>query len=155
MPGYSMMFQKGWKALPWTWATGRLSTAHNYWVATTRENGKPHVMPVRGVWLDNKFYFSTGRESRKSRNLKTNPSCVICPEGAGEAIILEGRAEELRDSNVRRQVKDVYNRKFDSDLDSYSGEPIYAVQPQVVFGLVESSSKIRGNPTRWRFEPTR
>jgi nitroimidazol reductase NimA-like FMN-containing flavoprotein (pyridoxamine 5'-phosphate oxidase superfamily) len=129
-----------------------LSTAHNYWLATTREDGRPHVMPVWGIWLSNKFYFSTGRRSRKSRNLKMNPGCVICPDGAGEAVIMEGRAEELRDSTVRRQVRKVYKKKYDSDLDSYSAEPIYAVEPRVVFGLIESPHKIRGNPTRWRFE---
>lgn len=153
MPGYGMMFQESWKALSWAWADGRLSTAHNYWVATTREDGRPHVMPVWGIWLSNKFYFSTGRQSRKSRNLKKNPSCVICPEGAGEAVIMEGLAKELRNSSMRQQVRDVYKKKYGSDLDSYSADPIYAVQPRVIFGLVESSNKIRGNPTRWRFEP--
>jgi nitroimidazol reductase NimA-like FMN-containing flavoprotein (pyridoxamine 5'-phosphate oxidase superfamily) len=153
MPGYGMMYQKGWKALPWTWADGRLSTAHNYWVVTTREDGRPHVMPVWGVWLDYKFYFSTGRQSRKSRNLRTNPNCVVCPDGAGKAVIVEGVAEELKDPGVRQRVRDVYMKKYDSDLDSYSAEPIYAVQPRVVFGLVESSDEIRGNPTRWRFGP--
>ena len=153
MPGYGMMFQTGSRALPWSWAEGRLSTSHNYWVVTTRENGRPHVMPVWGVWLDYKFYFSTGRQSRKSRNLKTNPRCVICPEGAGEAVIIEGIAEELKNSRLRRRVRDLYLKKYDSDLDSYSAEPIYAVQPQVVFGFVEADQKIKGNPTRWRFEP--
>jgi hypothetical protein len=108
-------------------------------------------MPVWGIWLDGLFYFSTGRRSRKSRNLAANPSCAICPEGASEAVILEGLAEELKDSSVRRQVRDAYKKKYDSDLDSYSADPIYAVRPQVVFGLVESSDKIRGNPTRWSF----
>ncbi|OLD44229.1 hypothetical protein AUI51_03170 [archaeon 13_1_40CM_2_52_4] len=154
MPGYDAMFRGGWKALPWTWAVGRLSTTHNYWVATTRKDGRPHVMPIWGVWLDGVFYFSTGRRSRKSRNLRANPSCVICPEGAGEAVILEGLAEELMDSDTRRRVRDAYKKKYDSDLDSYSADPLYAVQPRVVFGLVESSDKIRGNPTRWNFSIT-
>ena len=151
MPGYGMMFQEEWKALPWSWAVERLSTAHNYWAATTRKDGRPHVMPVWGIWLNGMFYFSTRRRSRKSRNLAANPSCVICPEGASEAVILEGLTEELNDSIVRREVREAYKKKYDSDLDSYSADPIYAVQPRVVFGLVESSDKIRGNPTRWRF----
>ena len=155
MPGYGMMFQQDWKALPWTWAAERLLTAHNYWVATTRKDGRPHVMPVWGVWLDSTFYFSTGRRSRKSGNLEANPGCVICPDGAGEAVILEGLAEELRDSNVRRQVRDAYMKKYTSDLNSFSADPVYTVRPRVVFGLVESSDKIRGNPTRWNFSAQR
>jgi len=66
---------------------------------------------------------------------------------------MEGLAKELRNSSMRQQVRDVYKKKYGSDLDSYSADPIYAVQPRVIFGLVESSNKIRGNPTRWRFEP--
>jgi len=108
-------------------------------------------MPVWGIWLDGMFYFSTGRRSRKSRNLAANPNCVICPEGASEALILEGFTEELNDSIVRREVRGAHKKKYDSELHSYSADPIYAVRPRVVFGLVESSDKIRGNPTRWRF----
>jgi len=153
MPGYGMMFQGRGKALPWTWVVRRLTTAHNYWVATTRKDCRPHVMPVWGIWLDGIFYFSTGRRSRKSRNLSMNPNCVICPEGAREAVIMEGLAEELRDSDLRRRVRDVYKKKYESDLNSHSADPIYAVRPRVLFGLVENSNKVRGNPTRWRFEP--
>jgi hypothetical protein len=68
---------------------------------------------------------------------------------------MEGLAEELRDSDIGRRVRDVYKKKYDSDLNSYSADPIYAVRPRVVFGLVENSKKVRGNPTRWRFEPVR
>ena len=29
-----------------------MSKAHNYWVSTTRPDGRPHVMPVWGVWIE-------------------------------------------------------------------------------------------------------
>jgi len=48
-----------------------------------------------------------------------------------------------------------YMKKYASDLNSYSADPVYAVRPRVVFGLVESSDKIRGNPTRWNFSAQR
>src|SRR5260370_39916500 len=104
-------------------------------------------MPVWGIWLDGMFYFSTERRSRKSRNLSTNPNCVICPEGAREAVIMEGLPEELRDSAIRRRVRDVYKQNHDSHLNSYSADPIYAVRPRHVFGLLKDSNKCRGDPT--------
>jgi pyridoxine/pyridoxamine 5'-phosphate oxidase len=52
-------------------------------------------MPVWGVWADDRFYFSTGRQSRKARNLAANAACVVCAERADEAVIVEGVAEEV------------------------------------------------------------
>ena len=38
--------------LPWAWATERLNRARNYWIATTRSDGRPHSRPVWGIWLN-------------------------------------------------------------------------------------------------------
>jgi nitroimidazol reductase NimA-like FMN-containing flavoprotein (pyridoxamine 5'-phosphate oxidase superfamily) len=112
MPGYGMMFQKDRGSLPWSWAVKRLSTAHNYWFATSRPDGKPHVMPVWGVWLDGMFFFSTGRRSSKSRNLTANPKCTVSPDGAGEAVILEGVAREVRETTRLRRFESAYKKKI-------------------------------------------
>jgi hypothetical protein len=111
-------------------------------------------MPIWGIWLDNTFYFGTGRRSRKSRNLKSNPHCVVCPEGAEEAISLEGTASEVNDSGLARQIASAYKRKYNSNLEEFdrTENPIYAVKPSTVFGFIETSKKISGNPTRWRLE---
>src|SRR2546427_4666203 len=60
MPGYGLpAADKGEGLLPWEWAVERLTESHNYWVATTRPEGRPHVMPVWGIWVESVFYFST------------------------------------------------------------------------------------------------
>ena len=72
MPGYGLPeHSKG--LLPWKWAEQRLAKSHNYWISTVRPDGRPHTMVVWGLWLANVFYFSTGRDSRKTHNLKANP----------------------------------------------------------------------------------
>jgi hypothetical protein len=105
-------------------------------------------MPVWGVWLDRAFYFSTGRRSRKSENLSLNPHCVVCPEDASEAVILEGTAKEIREGSLRSRYLASYKKKYGSDM-SNSKDPIYEVQPQVIFGIVETGD---ANPTRWLFD---
>ncbi len=105
-------------------------------------------MPVWGVWLENSFYFSTGRLSRKSKNLSQNPSCVVCPENASEAVILEGTAYELREKSLRARFVAVYKKKYDWDM-ADTKEPIYEVRPSVIFGIAEDAG---ANPTRWRFK---
>src|SRR5690349_1562525 len=76
--------------LPWAWARRRLERAHNYWLATTRPDGRPHAMPIWGVWLDETFLFSTARGSRKGRNLRRRPSAVVHLESGDQTVILEG-----------------------------------------------------------------
>src|SRR5215831_15103197 len=76
--------------LPWTWATERLIRARNYWIATTRPDGRPHSRPVWGIWLNNTFYFSTG--SLAASNLSINPTITVHLESGSEVLIVEGVA---------------------------------------------------------------
>jgi pyridoxine/pyridoxamine 5'-phosphate oxidase len=50
---------------------------HTCWLATVHPNGRPHVMPLGVDWMDGAFYFSTGADTRKAKNLAHNPQCVI------------------------------------------------------------------------------
>ncbi len=92
MPGYGMPESKK-GLLPWKWAEQRLRKSHNYWITTVKPDGSPHTMVVWGLWMDGAFLFSTGRQSRKARNLAKNPRCVVCTEQAEEAVVVEGVAE--------------------------------------------------------------
>ena len=65
--------------LAWSHVEERMSKAHNYWVSTTRPDGRPHVMPVWGVWIERRFYFGTDRRSRKGRNLARQPAIAGAP----------------------------------------------------------------------------
>jgi nitroimidazol reductase NimA-like FMN-containing flavoprotein (pyridoxamine 5'-phosphate oxidase superfamily) len=148
MPGYGLPeHSKG--LLPWQWADQRLAKSHNYWISTVRPDGRPHTMVVWGLWLQNIFYFSTGRESQKARNLKANPNCVVCNELANEAVIVEGVAREVRETAMRTRFFRLYERKYDFDMSPYEKEPIWAVRPVKVFGLDERLSLSRA--TRWTF----
>ncbi len=46
----------------------------------------------------------------------------------------------------------VYRKKYDWDMGNLenSKDPIYAIRPMTVFGFVENSKRIKGNPTRWK-----
>jgi Pyridoxamine 5'-phosphate oxidase len=141
--------------LPWDWATARLASARNYWIATVRPDGQPHMMPVWGVWLDGTFYFSTGGRSRKARNLAVDPRCVVCPEHADEAVILEGVAEQVTDLGLLRHVAAVFSDKYQWPLEPTAegvrdqhgnAGPVFAVHPGVVFAW----SEFPQNATRWQ-----
>lgn len=94
--------------LPWQWARERLSKSYHYWLTTTRPDGAPHAMPVWGIWLNGAWYCSMGAKTRTAQHLAKNPNCVVCTENAEEAVILEGVARKLPDSEIPRQAFAVY-----------------------------------------------
>jgi nitroimidazol reductase NimA-like FMN-containing flavoprotein (pyridoxamine 5'-phosphate oxidase superfamily) len=152
MPGYELLdAESGRGLLPWSWAVERLSRARNYWIATADADRGPHAMPVWGIWLDGAFYFSTGGRSRKARNLAADSRCVVCPERADEAVVLEGEAQEVADPSRLRRFIDVYKAKYDWEVEPSQG-PIYAVRPRVVFGFIEHADDFPGSATRWTFD---
>jgi hypothetical protein len=139
---------KGGGLLPWEWARERLERAHNYFLTTVRPDGRPHVAPVWGCWMDERFYFSTDRASVKGRNLAENPCCVVCPENAAEAIMVEGVAAEVTDGATLRRYVALYDPKYQWTSDLAEGA-FYAVLPRVVLAYIEKS--FPGRATRWAF----
>ncbi len=142
--------------LPWSWATALLKEARNYWIVTTRPDGRPHSRPVWGVWLDTAFYFSTG--SLAAQNLAARPAITVHLESGNEVVIIEGVAETVGDFSLVERVVSLYNEKYNWDVDPKQlPGPFYAVRPRVAFGWHFEESEINpessalGNATRWRF----
>jgi nitroimidazol reductase NimA-like FMN-containing flavoprotein (pyridoxamine 5'-phosphate oxidase superfamily) len=157
MPGYGILDANGGRGLlPWAWAVERLTRARNYWIATTCPDGSPHCVPVWGVWLDddNAFYFSSGTQSRKARNLATNPNCVVCPEYGIQAVSLEGLAAKITDTATIRRFVEAYNPKYNWDLKPETVldmGPIFAVRPRKVIAVDATPGEFQGSATRWLF----
>ena len=156
MPGYGLAPEDGGKGLlRWAWARERLERTRNYWLATARPDGTPHLAPVWGVWLDGAFYFSTSPSSRKARNLAANPRCTITADDPRDAVIVEGTVGALDDAVVNGRVVEVYNAKYGWNYEA--SEPFYVLRPRTVFGFIENSDDGPGSgdfsttATRWTF----
>jgi Pyridoxamine 5'-phosphate oxidase len=154
MPGYGL--PRGKKGLlSWKWAEGRLKKSREFWIATTRPDGRPHVMVVWALWLDGRLYFSTGKTSRKAQNLAHNPHCTMCTEKADEAVILEGVVETERDVHRIREFIRLYEKKYDWKLGEMAEgllslkDPVFYLQPKIGFGFWEK--KFATSATRWLF----
>jgi PPOX class probable F420-dependent enzyme len=149
MPGYGLAEAQGGKGLlPWSWAEAFLSKGKNYWLATTRPDGRPHLMPVWGLWREERFEFSTGMQSRKARNLAREPRCTVGLEHELEAVVVEGTAELITDAETIRTFAELYAQKYDYDMTGFD-EPIFVVRPKVVIGF---TAGLEETATRWRFE---
>jgi nitroimidazol reductase NimA-like FMN-containing flavoprotein (pyridoxamine 5'-phosphate oxidase superfamily) len=147
MPGYGISeSEEG--MLPWSWAEEHLAVTRNFWVASTRPDGRPHLMPVWAVWIDDALYFSTARTSTKARNLFANPNCAISTEHGNEAVILEGTVEHEENHDTLRPVWDAYKAKYDWGME---GESMFVLRPKVVFAFIETAEQFSTAATRWRF----
>jgi general stress protein 26 len=147
IPDYGISKSKA-GLLPWKWAQQRLNRSRQYWIATTRPDGSPHVMIVWGLWAPDGFYFSTGKNSRKAKNLAKNPRCVIASEDAARAVIVEGTVEVFDGAEKLKPLFAAYKKKYKYDV-SGMGEPFYRLRPSLAFGLIEK--KFPTTATRWKF----
>ncbi len=140
--------------LPWSHVTQRLAAARNYWIATTRPDGRPHVAPVWGAWLDDALYFGTERASVKARNLATNPALALHLESGDDVVILECVAAILPDPLAIPGLDAAFRAKYgmgaaDAGTDAPGAEPLwYAASPHIAFAWLESDFVTTA--TRWR-----
>ena len=113
-------------------------------------------MIVWALWMDGLLYFSTGKQSRKARNLAQNPHCVMATERADEGVILEGAVETERDVRRIREFIRLYEKKYKWKLGKMADamlsleDPVFFLRPKVGFGLWEK--KFAPTATRWLFE---
>jgi len=154
MPGYGILDERGGTGLlPWSWASERLATSHDYWLATVRPDGRPHVTPVWGVWDGEAVWFSSSGGSRKARNLAANPHATITTDDALDDHRLEGEVRRVTALEPITAFTDRMNRKYESDygVDFFTTNACFRLRPTRVFGLTEAD--FVGSPTRWVFPP--
>jgi PPOX class probable F420-dependent enzyme len=156
MPGYGILpAGQGSGLMPWAEAGRRLTASHDFWVATARPDGRPQVMPVWGVWLDGRLWFSSSLGSRKARNLAADPRCTITTDDALNPVVVDGVAERVTDAERIAAFVDAVNAKYDADMTVEFQDPAvngtYAVRPVTVIAMTHDD--FTGSPTRWRFGP--
>jgi PPOX class probable F420-dependent enzyme len=150
MPGYGTVgADEGTGLLPWSWATERLTASHDYWVATVWPDGRPHVTPVWGVWLDDAVWFSSSGGSRKARNLARDPRAVVTTDNAQEPVIVEGEVERVTDEEAVRTFTASVNAKYETDIavEFFLENVCFRLRPARAIGLTEDD--FTGSPTRW------
>jgi hypothetical protein len=152
MPGYGIQgADEGRGLLPWSWAVERLTSSHEYWIATVGADGHPHVTPVWAVWLDGALWFSSGGRSRKARNLLTHARCAATTDDAHRPVVVEGDATLVEDHDAVRAFTTASNHKYetDYDLDFFLANATFRLDPVWAFALDDED--FAGTPTRWTF----
>lgn len=134
----------------WASVRERLETAESYWLATTRPDGRPHVVPIGGVWMGERLYFTMSPEAVTFRNLDRDPRAAVHLESAAAAVIVEGSAERPPPDAVPVGAAAAYGVKYEGTWDPADEEMPYLVLiPRVA--MTWSSGDIRGSAVRWTF----
>jgi PPOX class probable F420-dependent enzyme len=113
----------------------RLRTERNLWLATVRDDGRPHIAPVWFVFVRSRFWIGTGRDSVKTRNAERNPCASVALEDGDQPIVAEGVVTvhvEVRPTDV----VEAFRSKYDWDI-------TVAEDPDI------------GTIVLWEIEPTR
>jgi hypothetical protein len=144
-----------WQPLPWSWAAERLDRYRNFWVVTASNAGRPHAMPVWGVW-DNEekaFAFSCAPGSRKAANLRANPQVTVTGDSTVEAISIEGTATELSGTDQAEPWIKAYVAKYgpSTSPEFIRQHSIFLVTPERAFAIIETEEEFSTRATRWRF----
>lgn len=129
-----------------------LAGAELYWLTTVRGDGRPHITPLVGVWIDDSFVFCTGSDEQKTRNLE-NGNAVAVSTGTntwndGLDVVVEGRAERVIGLHALTGLADAYRDKYgddwDYDADDEVFDPeggraqVYRVEPTKVIAFAKS-----------------
>ena len=134
--------------LPWARVVEWLERSRNYWVCTTRPDGRPHAKPVWGLWMDGALLFSTDPTSVTGRNLAAGSPLIAHLESGDEVAILEGEIDHPNDPYLLKRFADSYDEKYGIRVDvSDSSTPIIALRPSIVLSWEESNYP--ETATRW------
>ena len=152
--------------IPWSRVLNDLenvSATKSYWLATVRPDGRPHIAAVGAVWVDGKFYFTSGAGTLKSRNLTQNPNCALSVGLATIDLVVEGAASRVTDQATIQRLAELYTAQgwpasasegaITAPYSAPSAGPapwdLYVITPVVAFGVATAEPY---GAMRWGFE---
>ena len=100
--------------LPWAKTRGILEKTQAYWLVTIDPDGKPHLVGQWGAWIDDRWYFEGGAETKWARNVARDPRVAMGAEQGTSAVMVEGRAERLAsvDRATATRITKQYGTKY-------------------------------------------
>jgi hypothetical protein len=160
----------------WEVARDRLANPEEQrtsWLATTRPDGRPHLVPVIAFWIEGAIHIVAGEGTRKARNLAADGRCVIATSSTtlpSLDIVVEGRADPLIEGDAVGHIAEVLSASgwpLEAKGDKVygpnaptAGPPpytIFRIVPSKVFGLPgmygmdQFDQADLPRPTRWDF----
>jgi PPOX class probable F420-dependent enzyme len=71
---------------------------HTCWLATINPDGSPHVTGIGALWAGGCWWFETGRDTRKGKNLARDSRCTLSVAAREFDLVVEGEAALVTDA---------------------------------------------------------
>jgi Pyridoxamine 5'-phosphate oxidase len=71
---------------------------HTSWLTTINPDGRPHVMPLGILWVNDAFYFNAGAGTRKAKNLERDARCTLSIATHPFDLVVEGHGRKVTDA---------------------------------------------------------
>ncbi|MDT5211306.1 MAG: hypothetical protein QOF67_3721 [Mycobacterium sp.] len=118
-------FSETTEPVGWQQVSDVVSTAELYWLTTVRKDGRPHITPLIGVWVDSReaqaFVFCTGPEEQKAQNLAVSTAVAVTTGvntwNDGLDVVVEGNAERVTGRDTLTPLADTIREKYGSEWD--------------------------------------
>jgi hypothetical protein len=68
------------------------------WLCTVNPDGSPHLTAVGALWVDGTFWFQTGVNTQKSRNVARDPRCSLALSVRDADVVFEGDAVHVTEA---------------------------------------------------------
>lgn len=115
----------------WSRAKDLLQQSRYYWLATVRPDGRPHVAPLWGGWVDDLLYFDGSPQTRWGRNIAANPAASVNLESGNDVVIVEGTVEFLiTDPELSARLFDIWTEKYGRYQPEAGTRGIYRLRPR-------------------------
>ena len=137
---------------------------HTCWLATINEDGRPHVTGVGALWVEDTFWFETGEQTRKGKNLARDPRCTLSVATHEFDLVVEGIAQQVKDSPTVALLAEKWrDQGWPARVDETGvaltadfSAPSAGLPPWVIYRIVpDQATALRtvepGGATRWRF----
>lgn len=136
---------------------------HTCWLATIDPDGRPHVTGIGALWHDGTFWFETGRESRKGRNLARDPRCTLAVAVHEFDLVVEGEAHLVTDPETVAELARIWAEEWPCEVDESgialtapfsapsAGPPPWHVYRIDLAGATALQTVAPGGATRWTF----
>src|SRR5512138_123706 len=81
----------------WDFVSTQMSQSRHYWISTVFPDDRPHVVPVWGIWFENRLHFEGSMQTAWGKNILQNPQIAVHLPDADKVVIIEGTAHIIQD----------------------------------------------------------
>lgn len=139
------------KTLTWPSVRSRLEEAKQYWLATNRPDGAPHLVPIDGLWVDDIWFYGGSPDTAHRRSVRRDPKATMHLPDPFVAVIVEGTVRPADVSpELGRRLADVANVKY-ADYGYQNDASSYADALALVPDRVIAWSSFPKDATRFTF----